>query len=225
MSIIQLRNLRKTYMNGENTVHALRDVTLDVKKGDFVAVVGTSGSGKTTLMNVLGCLDQPSSGTYHLDGVEVTTRSDDELAVIRNAKIGFVFQSFHLLPRTTAIENAVLPFLYSDRDADYAKAKSVLARVGLEDRMDHWPNQLSGGQQQRVAIARALINDPAIILADEPTGALDTNSSEEVLRILRELNSEGATIIMVTHDLAVAKHARRIITMQDGSVVSEECQE
>ena len=223
MSIIQLRNLRKTYMNGENTVHALRDVTLDVNKGDFVAVVGTSGSGKTTLMNLLGCLDQPSSGTYHLDGVEVTTRSDDELAVIRNAKIGFVFQSFHLLPRTTALENAVLPFLYSDREADYAKAKLVLARVGLADRMHHWPNQLSGGQQQRVAIARALINDPAIILADEPTGALDSNSSEEVLRILRELNSEGATIIMVTHDLAVAKHARRIITMQDGAVASEEC--
>lgn len=224
MNIIQLKNLRKTYMNGENTVHALRDVTFDIKKGDFVAVVGTSGSGKTTLMNVLGCLDQPSSGTYYLDDVEVTTRSDDELAVIRNGKIGFVFQSFHLLPRTTALENAVLPFLYSDRDADYEKAKSVLARVGLADRMDHWPNQLSGGQQQRVAIARALINDPAIILADEPTGALDTNSSEDVLQILQELNREGATIIMVTHDLAVAKHARRIITMQDGAVVSEECQ-
>ena len=225
MAIIELSEISKTYQGNAQEVPALKEITLKLEVGDFVAVVGPSGCGKTTLMNVLGCLDQPTGGSYKLNGQETSGLADDDLAEIRNKQIGFVFQSFNLLPRTTALENVMLPYLYSDGAGHPERAEQLLRRVGLGDRLKSWPNQLSGGQQQRVAIARALANNPALVLADEPTGQLDTQASGEILTLLEELNREGTTIVMVTHDLDVAAHARRVITLKDGSILSDEVQQ
>jgi putative ABC transport system ATP-binding protein len=223
MALIELRSLGKTYDLGEVKVNALVGVTLDIAKGEFVALIGPSGSGKSTLMNTLGCLDRPSKGRYRLDGIEVGRMSKDQLARLRNKQIGFVFQNFNLLARTTALDNVEVPMLYDPgytRRARRKRAKEILARVGLADRMDHRPNQLSGGQQQRVAIARALVNHPSILLCDEPTGNLDTRTSREIMGFFRELNKiEGLTIILVTHDLEIARQADRAIVLVDGEVV------
>ena len=224
MSLIVCRDLVKTYRLGEMEVQALRGVSLEVQAGGFVAIMGASGSGKSTLMNVLGCLDVPTSGTYELDGVDVSTLSGNQLADIRNHKIGFVFQSFNLIPRTTACENVQLPLFYrgiSSREQQ-ALAMRALARVGLAGREQHHPAQLSGGQQQRVAIARALVTNPVLILADEPTGNLDSQASREIMDTLTQLNvNEGLTIILVTHEGDIARFARRAITMRDGLIVSD----
>lgn len=223
MALIELRKLGKTYDLGEVKVAALKGVTLDIQKGEFVALIGPSGSGKSTLMNTLGCLDRPTHGRYRLDGTEVSGMSKDSLARIRNKRIGFVFQNFNLLARTTALEQVEVPMLYdhgTSRRQRRQRAKELLARVGLADRLDHKPNQLSGGQQQRVAIARALVNQPAILLCDEPTGNLDTRTSREIMAFFRELNkTEGLTIILVTHDLDVARQANRAIVLVDGEVI------
>ena len=224
MAIIELNQINKTYQGNAQEVKALKAITLNIEAGEFVAVVGPSGCGKTTLMNVLGCLDQATGGSYKLNGQETNGLSDDELAEIRNRRIGFVFQSFNLLPRTTALENVMLPYLYSDGSVNPSRAEQLLKRVGLGERLQSWPNQLSGGQQQRVAIARALANDPALVLADEPTGQLDSTASGEIMTLLKELNREGTTIVMVTHDMDVAAHARRVITLRDGSVLTDEGQ-
>jgi len=224
MALIELKNLTKTYRMGEIDVHALQGVDLRVEEREFVAITGASGSGKSTMLNILGCLDLPSSGEYMLGGVQVSRLGACELADIRNEKIGFVFQGFNLLPRTSAIENVELPLLYdrARRIKDPAgKAVEVLERVGLADRLHHEPNQLSGGEQQRVAIARALINEPSILLADEPTGNLDTVTSMEVMGIFRELNGQGMTIILVTHELDIAHQARRAIELRDGRIVKD----
>ncbi len=220
MPLIEARELTKTYVMGDQTVHALRGVSLEIAEGEFVAIMGASGSGKSTLMNILGCLDLPSSGIYALAGESVEGMHGDQLASIRNRRIGFVFQQFNLLPRTSALENVELPMVYAAVKSDIRreKAKAALARVGLAERMDHTPSELSGGQQQRVAIARALVTDPSILLCDEPTGALDTRTGQEVLGLLAELNAEGATIIMVTHDLSVASTLKRALTMRDGRI-------
>ncbi len=211
---------------GEMEVRALDGVDLDVRSGEFVAVMGPSGSGKSTLMNMLGCLDRPASGVYRLDGVDVARLDADARAEIRNAKIGFVFQSFNLLPRTSALENVELPLLYGQGGFGprerIARARSMLALVGLSGRESHYPSQLSGGQQQRVAVARALITEPAILLADEPTGNLDSRTSDEILTTFQELNERGKTIILITHELDVARHARRAVHMKDGKIVSDE---
>ncbi len=224
MSLIVCRDLVKTYRLGEMEVHALRGVSLEVQAGGFVAIIGASGSGKSTLMNVIGCLDVPTGGTYELDGVDVSTLSGNQLADIRNRKIGFVFQSFNLIPRTTACENVQLPLFYrgiSSREQQ-ALAMRALARVGLAGREQHHPAQLSGGQQQRVAIARALVTNPVLILADEPTGNLDSQASREIMDTLRQLNlNERLMIILVTHEGDIARYARRVITMRDGLIVSD----
>jgi len=222
--MIKLQDITKTYKkNGDMQVEVLRGVSLEIQKGEFVALRAPSGMGKSTLMNIIGCLDRPTSGRYLLDDVGVETLSDNELSRIRNRKIGFVFQAFNLLPKTTALENVELPLIYSAAKTDLrAKAKAALEAVGLGERMDHVPSELSGGQQQRVAIARALVNDPDIILADEPTGNLDSNASGEVLEIFRELNRKGTTIVLVTHEQEIAAEARRIIKMKDGKVISDE---
>lgn len=221
--MINIQNVSKVYKkSGENEVRALNDVSLEIKKGDFVAIVGPSGSGKSTMMNILGLLDKPNSGTYHLDNKEVSKLSVNELAKLRNSKIGFVFQMFHLLPRTNAKENVELPLIYSDKTNIKGLAKDALTAVGLEDRMTHFPSEMSGGQQQRVAIARALINDPEIILADEPTGNLDSKAGSEILNIFQELNKKGRTIIFITHDRNSAKYANRIINIVDGKIVKVE---
>ncbi|MEW6668529.1 MAG: ABC transporter ATP-binding protein [Thermodesulfobacteriota bacterium] len=224
MELIELREVFKTYSMGEIAVPVLKNVTLSVSRGEMVALMGVSGSGKSTLMNILGCLDRPTSGEYWLDGEEVSTLSADERALVRNHKLGFVFQNFNLLPRTSALENVAMPLSYtaghlSDRQARQ-QARDMLCRVGLEDRLDHEPSRLSGGQQQRVAIARALVNRPSIVFADEPTGNLDSRTSEEVLLMFQQLNQEdGITIIVVTHDAQVARHARRVIHISDGTIV------
>jgi putative ABC transport system ATP-binding protein len=223
--ILELRGITKTYRLGKTVeVHALRSVDLDVEPGEFLAVMGPSGSGKSTLMNVIGCLDGSDAGRYVLAGEEVARLSDDQLADIRNRKIGFVFQTFNLLPRLTALENVELPLVYSANGAGRnrrSRALQALAAVGLSDRATHRPSELSGGQQQRVAIARALLNDPALVLADEPTGNLDSRSSAEILAIFQRLNDDGRTILMVTHERDVAEHAKRIVRMRDGKIVDD----
>jgi putative ABC transport system ATP-binding protein len=216
--MIQATNLVKTYDLGGQIVRALDDVSLHIDAGEMVAVRGPSGCGKSTLMNVLGCLDRPDSGKYFLAGEEVSRLSKNRLAEIRNQRIGFVFQTFNLLPRMSAIENVELPLLYAGRHDSRPQAEAALAKVGLADRMHHEPNQLSGGQRQRVSIARALVTDPAIVLADEPTGALDSKTGEEILTLFKALNSAGHTIIVVTHDAAVARHCQREIYMRDGKI-------
>ncbi len=227
MPLIQARELVKTYTMGDQTVHALQGVSLDINEGEFVAIMGASGSGKSTLMNILGCLDQPSSGTYHLAGEAVQAMGGDQLASIRNRRIGFVFQQFNLLPRTSALENVELPMVYASvKPAErQARARASLKRVGLEERAGHTPAELSGGQQQRVAIARALVNQPQLILADEPTGALDSQTSEDIMRLLAELNQQGMTVIIVTHESDVAAWARRRIVFKDGRVIEDHAQQ
>jgi putative ABC transport system ATP-binding protein len=222
--IIAAEGLTKDYRLGPHTVHALRSVSVTVERGEFIAVMGPSGSGKSTFMNLLGCLDTPTAGRYILDGEDVAGLSPDALARIRNAKIGFVFQQFNLLPRTTALENVELPLQYAGVHARdrRARARASLAAVGLADRESHQPSQLSGGQQQRVAIARALVNDPAMILADEPTGNLDTRTSVEVLVLVQRLNREGLTIVLVTHEQDIAAYARRILSFRDGRLRNDE---
>jgi putative ABC transport system ATP-binding protein len=221
MNMIEMKNLTKTYEMGTQVVHALRGVDLIIEEGEFVAIMGPSGSGKSTLMNMIGCLDIPSGGIYKLDGIDVSDMSPDDRSRIRNKRVGFVFQQFNLLPRTTAIKQVALPLMYGgfSRTERSDRSKAALRLVGLGDRMDHKPDELSGGQQQRVAIARALSNDPNIILADEPTGALDTQTGEEILNIFKTLHEEkGITIIMITHDPEIAQHAERSIWIRDGLI-------
>ena len=222
--LLELRGIQKTYRMGRDvTVRALRGVDLDVEPGELVAIMGPSGSGKSTLMNVIGCLDVPDSGTYRLAGTEVGSLSDDRLAGIRNRSIGFVFQTFNLLPRLNALENVELPLVYGGDGRDRRRrARSALELVGLGDRMGHRPSELSGGQQQRVAIARALLNDPELVLADEPTGNLDSRSSAEILAIFQSINAEGRTVVLVTHEPDVAAHCGRIVRMRDGVIASDE---
>ncbi len=222
--VIDLTDVRKTYHVGDIAVHALRGVTLRIERGEYVAIIGASGSGKTTLMNILGCLDHPSAGSYRLNGLDVRGMDEDSLADVRNREIGFVFQSFNLIPRTRALANVELPLSYAGlhRQARHQRALGALQQVGLGERTHHLPSELSGGQQQRVAIARALVTNPAMILADEPTGALDTVSSAEVMNIFGALSEQGRTIILITHEPDVAAHARRTIRLSDGAVVSDE---
>ena len=221
--VIRIAGLTKTYYIGEMEVPALRGVDLTINRGEIIAIMGPSGSGKSTLMNIIGCLDTPSTGLYELDGDDVSRLKDDELAVIRNRKIGFVFQSFNLLPRTTALANVELPLVYAGVKDRRGRAVAALERVGLADRMNHRPNELSGGQQQRVAIARAIVNSPSIILADEPTGALDSHTSEEIMAIFQSLNQDdGITVVFVTHEKDIADHTRRIVHIRDGVVQEEE---
>jgi putative ABC transport system ATP-binding protein len=224
MPLVAVSDLTKTYVVGQTAVPALRGVSLAIDRGEFVAVMGSSGSGKSTLMNLLGCLDAPSSGTYHLAGQDVLRLSSNKLAAVRNTSIGFVFQQFNLLARATALENVELPMVYAGlgRRERRRRARKALAQVGLSEREHHRPSQLSGGQQQRVAIARALVNQPLLLLADEPTGALDSVTSEEIMAALARLNEGGLTVIVVTHDAEVARHARRVIHFKDGRVVSDD---
>jgi len=218
--MITMRNITKSYHMGENVVHALRGLDLDVNEGEFLAIMGPSGSGKSTLMNILGCLDTPDSGTYLLGGEDVSQLTDDAQARIRGRRVGFVFQQFNLLPRTPALKQVALPLMYAglSREERLSRARAALERVGLGDRTDHRPDELSGGQQQRVAIARALVNEPNIILADEPTGALDTHTGEEILVLFEELNEQGITVIVITHDPDVAARAGRVVWIRDGLV-------
>ena len=221
--MIKLQEITKEYYMGTQTVHALRGVDMTVEDGEFLAIMGPSGSGKSTMMNMIGCLDQPTSGSYELDGIDVSEMSDDELAQVRNKRIGFVFQQFNLLPRTAAIKQVELPLMYAGlgRRERRKRAEEALKVVGLGDRMDHRPDELSGGQQQRVAIARALAAEPSIILADEPTGNLDTASGVEILKVFEDLNARGITVVFVTHDPDVSERARRVVWLRDGLIVSD----
>lgn len=221
--IIQTKNLRKSYVTGTQSVDAIKGINLDIEKNEFISIMGPSGSGKTTLMNIIGCLDSATSGSYHLNNQLVTNLSDDELSQIRNKEIGFVFQSFHLLARNSALSNVMLPLRYAGFKEDEAeiRAKDVLDQVGLIDRMDHSPSELSGGQQQRVAIARALVNKPSIIFADEPTGNLDSKTGEDVMNLFKDLNNQGQTIILITHEEDIAKQSKRIINIKDGLIESD----
>ena len=221
--LIKITNIKRDFALGNEIVYVLKGIDLEINKGEYVALMGPSGSGKSTLMNLLGCLDTPTSGNYILNGKDVSQMQDDELADIRNKEIGFIFQTFNLLPRTTALDNVALPMIYAgySKSERNARATEVLKQVNLADRMDHQPNQLSGGQSQRVAIARALVNKPSIILADEPTGNLDSKTSEEIMALLEEIHKNGNTIIVVTHEEDIAAHAKRIIRMRDGMIESD----
>ena len=222
-SLIKITNLKRDFPLGNEIVYVLKGIDLEIKKGEYVALMGPSGSGKSTLMNILGCLDTPTSGTYILNGKHVSEMQDDELAGIRNIEIGFVFQTFNLMPRTTALDNVALPMVYAghSKSERIERATEVLTQVGLDDRMDHKPNQLSGGQRQRVAVARALVNKPSIILADEPTGNLDSKTSVEIMNLFDEIHANGNTVILVTHEEDIAKHAHRIIRLRDGVIESD----
>jgi putative ABC transport system ATP-binding protein len=221
-SMISLRGITKVYRMGENVVEALKGVDIEVEEGEFIAIMGASGSGKSTLMNVIGCLDLPTAGTYLLDGVDVRKLNDTQLATIRNRKIGFVFQSFNLIPRSSALHNVEMPLIYANENRDRRRrALEALDRVGLSDRAAHQPSELSGGQQQRVAIARALVTEPAILLADEPTGNLDSTSSIEIMRLLTELNEQGRTVVLITHEPDIAGFAKRVVRLRDGLVLSD----
>ena len=225
--LIEIRGITKTYIMGDQEVHALRGVNLEIRSGEFVAIMGASGSGKSTMMNILGCLDRPTTGQYFLGGRDVATLRDDEQAIVRNQMIGFVFQSFNLLKRTSALKNVELPMIYAGvpSSARAARSKAALETVGLGSRLDHTPSQLSGGQQQRVAIARALVTNPSLILADEPTGNLDSQVSAEVMRLFQNLNNQGLTVVLVTHEEDIAAYARRVVRMRDGNVLSDTMQE
>jgi putative ABC transport system ATP-binding protein len=222
--LISIKHLNKTYIMGAEKVEALKDVTLEIKKNEYVALMGPSGSGKSTLMNLLGCLDSPTSGEYWLNGIEVSTMDDGELAEVRNKQIGFVFQTFNLLPRLSSLENVALPLVYAGigREERLEKARKTLEAVGLGDRVMHKPNELSGGQRQRVAVARALVNDPAIILADEPTGNLDSKTSYEIMGLFEQIHKAGNTVILVTHEYDISLHAHRIVRMRDGLIESDQ---
>ena len=221
--VIQMRDLARSYVMGAETVNALRGVTLEIRRNEYVAIMGPSGSGKSTLMNLVGCLDTPTAGEYWLNGQEVSRMPDDALARVRNREIGFVFQTFNLLPRASALQNVELPLVYGGVPSRERRerARAALTRVGLGDRMQHRPNELSGGQRQRVAIARALVNQPAILLADEPTGNLDSTTSEEIMKVFEALHAQGQTIIMVTHEADIAAHAERVVVLRDGRVASD----
>lgn len=221
--LIKITNIKRDFVLGNEIVYVLKGIDLEINKGEYVALMGPSGSGKSTLMNLLGCLDTPTSGTYILNGKDVSHMQDDELAEIRNKEIGFVFQTFNLLPRTTALDNVALPMIYAgySKSERHARAKEVLTQVGLSDRMDHHSNQLSGGQRQRVAVARALVNSPSIILADEPTGNLDSKTSLEIMTLFDEIHANGNTVILVTHEEEIAEHAHRVIRLRDGLVESD----
>ncbi len=223
MKALEMIDITKSYIMGDNVVHALRNISLVIEKGEWISIMGPSGSGESTMMNILGCLDRPTSGKYLLDGAEVEKLTDDQLALERNKKIGFVFQNFNLLPRMDALNNVALPLIYSGvpREERLKKAAEVLTRVGLGERLDHRPNELSGGQKQRVAIARALINDPTIILADEPTGNLDSRSGEEIMSMLGELHKQGRTIVLVTHEADIAEFAKRVVVIKDGEIIED----
>lgn len=222
-AILQLRDITRDFKLGAQTVHVLKGIDLDIAKNQYVALMGPSGSGKSTLMNLLGCLDTPTAGSYKLNGTDVSSLNDNELAEIRNREIGFVFQTFNLLPRSTALENVALPLIYAgmNKEDRLARAAEVLEQVGLADRMDHRPNQLSGGQRQRVAVARALVNKPALILADEPTGNLDSKTSVEIMKLFDDIQAAGNTVILVTHEEDIAQHAKRIIRLVDGNIDSD----
>jgi len=223
--MVELNGITRIYKTGSVAVEALRGIDLEIEKGEFVAIMGASGSGKSTLMNILGCLDKPTQGTYLLDGRNISTFSKSDLARLRNQTLGFVFQSFHLLPRTTALENVELPLLYKEEELSWKeirrRSKKALESVGLGDRLDHTPNELSGGQKQRVAIARALVTEPKILLADEPTGNLDSRTSLEIIKTIQRLNKEGLTILMVTHEPDIARFTRRIVTLRDGLILND----
>lgn len=222
-SIIRIENVSKVYDTGAVQVHALRDVSLSIDKGDFVAIMGQSGSGKSTLMNILGCLDRPTSGVYELDGLNISKMESRQLSSIRNKKIGFVFQSFNLIPRTSSLKNVELPMIYAKVGKKERKKRAIelLEKVGLGERIEHMPNEISGGQKQRIAIARALANKPTIILADEPTGNLDTSSSEEIMNLFTGLNNEGVTVIVVTHEDNIAQYTKRVIRFRDGQIIED----
>lgn len=223
-NIINLQSIKKTYLVGNQEVHALAGVDLNINKNEYLAIMGSSGSGKSTMMNILGCLDSPSSGQYNLNGMDVSTLDDEQLSSIRNAEIGFIFQTFNLLPRYNALENVAVPLIYAQKPKPLIKelATEALVKVGLQDRMDHKPNEMSGGQRQRVAIARALVNSPSLILADEPTGNLDSRTSEEIMQLLDSLHKQGNTIVVVTHEDEIATHANRIVRLRDGLIEKDE---